>query len=56
MASEPQPHFTWLRCRVGGVEAVAADTARSFGRHTHDQYGIGLIARGAQKSASGRGI
>ncbi|CAB5712038.1 Multiple antibiotic resistance protein marA [Delftia tsuruhatensis] len=55
VASNPQ-RFTWLRCRAEGVEAVAADTARSFGRHTHDQYGIGLIARGAQRSASGRGI
>jgi len=39
-----------------GVEAVAADTAHAFGRHTHDQYGMGVILRGAQKSLSGRGI
>lgn len=39
-----------------GVEAVAADTAHAFGRHMHDQYGIGVILRGAQKSLSGRGI
>ncbi|MBB6368437.1 AraC-like DNA-binding protein [Xanthomonas sacchari] len=48
--------FTLLRCRREGVEAVAADTARVFGRHTHEQFGVGLIARGAQKSASGRGV
>lgn len=44
------------QCGVKGVEAVAADTAHAFGRHTHDQYGIGIILRGAQKSLSGRGI
>lgn len=41
---------------MGGVEIVAADSAHAFGRHTHDQFGIGLIERGAQKSASGRGM
>ncbi|GAA6121013.1 hypothetical protein Acidovoranil_31180 [Acidovorax sp. FG27] len=44
-----------LRCRSPGIEAVAADTTLAFGRHTHEQFGIGLIERGAQKSASGRG-
>ncbi len=32
-----------------------ADTAHAFARHMHDQYGVGVIVRGAQKSASGRG-
>ncbi|WP_343870185.1 AraC family ligand binding domain-containing protein, partial [Caenispirillum bisanense] len=44
-----------LPCALAGVQAVAADTARRFGRHTHDQFGIGLLHRGAQASASGRG-
>lgn len=47
-----------FRMRLGalpGVEVVEADSAHSFGRHIHDQFGIGLIVRGAQKSASGRG-
>jgi AraC-like DNA-binding protein len=48
--------FRRLRCRSNGVEAVAADSTFAFGRHTHDQFGIGLIDRGAQKSASGRGL
>jgi len=26
---------------VHDVDAMTATTARSFGRHTHDQYGIG---------------
>lgn len=39
-----------------GVEAVAADTHHSFPRHTHGQFGIGIIERGGQKSFSGRGM
>lgn len=35
-----------------GLEVMCADTARSFPRHTHDQYGIGVIDRGVQASAS----
>jgi AraC-type DNA-binding domain-containing proteins len=38
-----------------GVEAVVAATRHTFARHTHDQYGIGVIVDGAQASASGRG-
>ncbi len=48
--------FKLLRCRKAGIEAVAADTTFVFGRHTHEQFGVGLIERGAQKSASGRGM
>lgn len=47
--------FRMTRCAVHGVEAVEADTAHSFGRHMHDQFGVGVILRGAQSSASGRG-
>lgn len=39
-----------------GVEIVEADSDRTFVRHMHDQFGIGLIVRGAQRSASGRGL
>lgn len=35
--------------------AVEARTRHVFPRHTHDQFGIGVILAGAQKSASGRG-
>lgn len=48
--------FTLLPSHVDGVDVVLADSAQAFGRHTHDQFGIGLIERGAQKSASGRGV
>lgn len=51
----PIKPFKMLRCRTRGIEAVEADTALVFGRHTHAQFGIGLICRGAQKSASGCG-
>lgn len=47
--------FQILRSAMPGVEVVAADSAHAFGRHTHDEFGIGLIERGAQKSVSGRG-
>jgi AraC-like DNA-binding protein len=48
--------FRMLRCAVAGVEAVAAETSHVFPRHTHEQFGIGVIFRGAQKSLSGRGM
>jgi AraC-like DNA-binding protein len=51
-----QTQFKIFRCGMDGVQAVIADTAHSFGRHTHDQFGIGVILRGAQKSMSGRGV
>ncbi|AXP04796.1 AraC family transcriptional regulator [Pseudomonas fluorescens] len=38
-----------------GVEIVEADSDRTFVRHMHEHFGIGLVLRGAQRSASGRG-
>ena len=40
---------------VRDVDAMTAATARSFGRHTHDQYGIGVIDRGGHVSLSDAG-
>lgn len=40
---------------LAGVDAVVAESRHCFPRHMHDQYGIGLIDRGSQRSASGRG-
>jgi AraC-like DNA-binding protein len=40
---------------AAGVEAMSASTARSFPRHTHDQYGIGVVDAGGHASWSGRG-
>lgn len=47
--------FQRLHVGAPGFEAVIADSAHAFGRHMHEDFGIGLIERGAQKSASGRG-
>lgn len=48
--------FRIMRCTTAGVDAVAAATRHSFSRHTHEQYGIGVIHQGAQRSLSGRGM
>ena len=40
------------RTGLVGVDAMTAATARTFPRHSHDQYGIGLIDSGAQASVS----
>ena len=37
------------------VTAVTASSALSFQRHSHDEYGIGVMLAGAQRSWSGRG-
>jgi AraC-like DNA-binding protein len=47
--------FQILRTAIDGIEAVVADSSHTFARHSHDTYGIGMIERGAQTSASGRG-
>ncbi|KKB08402.1 AraC family transcriptional regulator [Devosia geojensis] len=48
--------FRILKSALAGVEVIAADSAHTFARHTHETFGIGLVERGAQKSASGRGM
>lgn len=48
--------FRMLRSSVPDVEAVVATSGHRFARHTHEQFGIGLIFSGAQKSLSGRGM
>ena len=53
--SHTASRFRRLATALPGIEAVTAETTRRFARHTHDQFGIGVIARGAQGSASGRG-
>jgi AraC-like DNA-binding protein len=39
-----------------GVLAVTVCSGRTFARHSHDQYGIGVLDAGGQRSASGRGM
>ncbi|WP_394821979.1 AraC family transcriptional regulator [Pendulispora albinea] len=48
--------FKMLPCAMVGVQAVEAETRHTFQRHTHEQFGVGVIERGAQKSHSGRGM
>lgn len=43
-----------LRSRIAGVQAVDADSSHSFARHTHEQFGIDVIHRGAHRSLSVR--
>lgn len=43
------------RTNLPGVLSVEISSRRTYGRHTHDEYGIGVILDGAQDSASGRG-
>ena len=38
-----------------GIDAMSAATAHTFPRHTHDQYGIGVVDAGGHASWSGRG-
>lgn len=51
----PDPAFLMVRSALAGVQAVAAHSRQAFGRHMHDQFGIGVIRAGAQASHSGRG-
>lgn len=54
-ARRSHDQFRLLRCPIPGIVAVMAVSRRSFPRHTHEQFGIGVIQAGAQRSASGRG-
>lgn len=38
------------------ITAVEACSGRSFARHSHDEFGVGVITKGAQRSWSGRGM
>lgn len=44
------------RFPLAGIDAMTASTARSYPRHTHDQYGIGVVDAGGHASFSGRGL
>lgn len=48
-------HILFHDFPVAGVDPMTASTTRSFPRHTHDQYGIGVIDSGAHVSWSDRG-
>jgi AraC-like DNA-binding protein len=40
---------------IGGINPMTAVSARSFPRHVHDQYGVGVVDAGGHSSWSGRG-
>src|SRR6478735_3248817 len=48
--------FLIRRTTMPGVEAIEAETDHVFPRHTHEQFGIGVVRRGAHRSLSGRGM
>lgn len=39
-----------------GIEAISILSDRTFPRHSHDEFGIGVLLDGAQDSWSGRGL
>lgn len=39
-----------------GIEAISIISDRTFPRHSHDEFGIGVLLDGAQDSWSGRGL
>lgn len=53
MSNEP---FRILPHDCTGVLAIMARTCHSFAKHSHEQFGIGFMFEGAQKSLSGRGM
>lgn len=56
MTHEPTSSIHRLPCAMRGAVALACASARRYPRHTHDQFGFGLIDAGAQRSLSGRGM
>jgi len=51
----PGDYVRFHKFALAGVDAMTASTARRFPRHTHDQYGIGVVDAGAHGSWSDRG-
>jgi AraC-like DNA-binding protein len=48
-------HIRYFKVALDGVDAMSATSSRAYPRHTHDQYGIGVIDCGGHASLSGRG-
>jgi AraC-like DNA-binding protein len=48
-------HVAMHRSPIQGVDAMELTSNHSFPRHTHDEYGIGVVLSGAQRSWSGVG-
>ncbi|GHD82504.1 AraC family ligand binding domain-containing protein [Vogesella fluminis] len=50
------PTPTIRRHPGSSFELISLHSAHRFPRHSHDQYGVGLLFKGAQRSFSGRGM
>jgi AraC-like DNA-binding protein len=48
-------HVRFRPYPLDGVDAMSAQSARSYPRHSHDEYGIGLVDTGGHSSWSDRG-
>jgi AraC-like DNA-binding protein len=48
-------HVTQHRSPISSIEVLELVSNHSFPRHSHDQYGIGIVLSGAQRSWSGVG-
>ena len=55
MPDDSQTIIRLLPSTEPGIEPVFARTTRTFAKHFHDQFGLGVVLSGAQRSASGRG-
>src|SRR5579872_3004045 len=52
----PRLHHVYLHRAPGmGITAMELASNHSFPRHSHDEYGIGVVLSGAQRSWSGIG-
>jgi AraC-like DNA-binding protein len=56
MSDASNEPFRILSHDCTGVLALKARTCHSFAKHSHEQFGIGFMYEGAQKSLSGRGM
>ena len=56
MSDASNEPFRILSHDCTGVLALKARTRHSFAKHSHEQFGIGFMYEGAQKSLSGRGM
>lgn len=54
-ARVPGERIAYFRIPLAGIDAMSARSSRTFPRHTHDQYGIGVVDSGGHASLSGRG-
>lgn len=48
-------HFRVLAAPWKGIFCTFIESGRHYGKHWHSTYGVGVLASGAQRSASGRG-